>query len=66
MATNHFPTQVIRQYRAAELAESLGISRATLWRWNAKGHIPKGRQLSPGVTVWDAAEIEAWLSSKQA
>ncbi len=57
------PSQVARQYRAAELANSLGVSVSTLWRWNAQGRIPKARQLSPGVTVWDGEEIDAWLAS---
>lgn len=53
-------------YRAADLAILLGVSRNTIWRWNAEGRIPKGKALSPGVTVWDGAAIDAWLNSPQA
>ncbi|HRH81732.1 MAG TPA: helix-turn-helix domain-containing protein [Thiobacillaceae bacterium] len=52
-------------YRAADLAILLGVSRNTIWRWNAEGRIPKGKALSPGVTIWDGAEIDAWLNGPQ-
>lgn len=55
-----------RQYRAHDLAELLGVSVNTVWRWNAQGRMPKSRSLSPGVTVWSADEIEAWLNAPKA
>ena len=51
-------------YRCNDLAEMLGVSDSTVWRWNAQGRIPKGRAISPGVTIWPAAEFDAWLAGK--
>lgn len=55
-----------RHYRAADLAELLRVSVSTIWRWNQQGNIPKGKPLSPGVTVWDGEEIDAWLTGPKA
>lgn len=53
-------------YRAHDLAAILGVSLSTVWRWNEQGRIPKGRAISPGVTIWNAAEIDAWLNGPKA
>lgn len=37
----------------------LPIGTSTWWRWVAEGKAPKGIKLSPGVTVWRAADIYA-------
>ncbi|WP_419927210.1 helix-turn-helix transcriptional regulator [Candidatus Poriferisocius sp.] len=61
---DHRSPQVIRP---AEAAVWLGISQATLWRW-ARGHghsdFPRPLRLSPGVTVWRIADLEAWLERR--
>jgi prophage regulatory protein len=53
-----------RIVRANELAELLGISRTTLWRWERQGRIPKKRRVGPNVTGWLASEIDAWWASQ--
>jgi predicted DNA-binding transcriptional regulator AlpA len=58
------PQVIRRQYRCDRLAEILGVSVSTIWRWNRLGTIPKGRPLSKGTTVWDSEEIDAWLNAK--
>jgi predicted DNA-binding transcriptional regulator AlpA len=50
--------------RTNEVAEMLGISRVTLWRWARGGHLPPKRRIGPNVVGWVEAEILAWLESR--
>lgn len=52
-----------RILRAAELAECLGISRVTLWRWEREGRIPPKRIVGPNVIGWLESEIDEWMAS---
>ena len=53
-----------RVVRTTELAERLGISRITLWRWEREGRIPRKRKIGPNVVGWLASEIDAWWASQ--
>jgi prophage regulatory protein len=57
-----FPTYV----RARQLAQQLGISLATLWRWEREGRLPRGTRLSPHVVAWRDEIIEGWLRDREA
>ncbi len=52
-----------RILRAAEVAECVGISRVTLWRWEREGRIPPKRIVGPNVVGWLESEIEEWMAS---
>ena len=39
----------------------LPISSATLWRWVKAKEFPEPVKLSPRVTGWRVAEVEAWI-----
>jgi prophage regulatory protein len=60
-------TQIIR---ISELATTKGkpgklpVSPATVWRWVREGKFPKPFKLGHSVTVWDAAEVDAFISSQ--
>jgi prophage regulatory protein len=41
-----------------QLAERYSVSRSSIWRWSAKGILPRPVQLSPGCTRWAEEEIE--------
>ena len=56
---------VLRQAQITGPEGLLPISHATLWRWVAKGTFPRPYKLSAGVTVWNRAQVEAWLSARQ-
>jgi predicted DNA-binding transcriptional regulator AlpA len=62
---------VQRIYRMSKLATNGGkvgilpVSPATIWRWVASGHFPKPFKLGVGTTVWNAAEVEAFIASQQ-
>jgi predicted DNA-binding transcriptional regulator AlpA len=42
----------------------LAVSPATIWRWVREGTFPKPFKLGKSVTVWDAAEIDAFIASR--
>lgn len=42
----------------AQLAQRYSVSRSTIWRWTAKGHLPPPIHLSPGCTRWELGAIE--------
>ena len=55
--------------RHHDVCEMLGVSRATLWRWQRDGHFPKPKQIGPdgprALFGWLASDIEAWLASRR-
>ncbi len=55
------PSRIIR---ANELAERLGVSRVTLWRWERDGRLPRKWRIGPNVTGWIEQEIEEWWAAK--
>ncbi|ENH5658089.1 AlpA family phage regulatory protein [Escherichia coli] len=52
--------------RPKDLANQLGISVSSLWRWARTGKIPKPIKLSERVTAWSSTEINSWLEAKSA
>ena len=55
-----------RIIRAAELSETLDVSRVTLWRWERAGRIPPKRRIGPNVVGWLQSEIDEWFEAKEA
>lgn len=59
-----------RVIRVAEIATTkdkkglLPVSPATVWRWVREGKFPKPFKLGDAVTVWDAAEVEAFIAQR--
>jgi len=59
-----------RVIRVADIATTnnkkglLPVSRATIWRWVREGKFPKPFKLGESVTVWDAAEVEAFIAQR--
>ncbi|MBW8374220.1 AlpA family phage regulatory protein [Stenotrophomonas sp.] len=63
-ATTH--QQERRQARPRQVAEYLGVSIATVWRWASERHdFPRSRKIGPRVTVWDLNEIDQWVDAQQ-
>jgi len=44
----------------------LPVSPATIWRWVREGKFPKPFKLGAGTTVFDAAQVEAFVAAQQA
>lgn len=50
---------------AQEVADFLGISIKTLWRWHDAKKIPAGKRLGGDRVIrWDPAAIEKWFHSQ--
>jgi predicted DNA-binding transcriptional regulator AlpA len=43
----------------------LPVSPATIWRWVKVGKFPSPFKLGENCTVWDASEVDAWLTSRK-
>lgn len=42
----------------------LPVSPATIWRWVREGRFPKPFKLGRCVTVWDANEVDEFISNQ--
>jgi prophage regulatory protein len=57
-----------RVIRVADIATTKGkagmlpVSPATIWRWVRDGKFPKPFKIGASVTVWYAADVEAFIS----
>jgi prophage regulatory protein len=57
----------LRIIRRRELAELLGVSGMTVWRWEApRGDLPARIRLGPHTVGWRRRDIEAWLAKRGA
>ena len=58
--------QISTAFRPKGAASYLNISKATLQRWLREGKFGdiKPIQLSPRVTVWRKADLDAWLEQQ--
>lgn len=54
------PLAAERLLRAAELAETLGVSAATVYDWFEAGTLP-GFKLPSGAVRFRLSDVEAWL-----
>lgn len=43
---------------AQKMAEQLGVSVPTIWRWAKAGRLPKPTKLSPGCSRWKESDIQ--------
>lgn len=46
-----------QQLRDRDVAQALGISRMTVWRWTKAGLLPQPRKLGHHTTRWDSREV---------
>lgn len=46
------------------VAERTGLSRATVYRYTARGLIPPQRRVGPGRVAWLASEVIEWIESR--
>lgn len=58
------PLSRSRVLRTNEVADRVGVSRTTLWRWERKGLLPPKRQVGPNVVGWLEEDIEAFIRTR--
>ena len=49
---------------AADVAEALGISVRTLWRWSRDGITPAPLRLGKKTTRWRASDLQRYIDSR--
>ncbi len=49
-----------------QVAERLGVSRDTIYRWKRESNFPLARKLSPGSSRWRQSDILEWESNLEA
>lgn len=60
--------KIIRLSELATTSKKSGIlpvSPATIWRWVRDGKFPKPFKLGDSVTVWNAEDINAFISTRE-
>lgn len=56
----------MRVLRKREVADRLGVSIMTIWRWEKSNDFPKRVQLGLSSVGYLEDEVEAWLHAKAA
>ncbi len=47
-----------------QVAERLGVSTDSIWRWKRQGEFPKAVKLGGRTTRWRLADVEAWEAER--
>ena len=47
-----------------DLASHFGVNRATIWGWVKRNGFPAPVKLSPQMTRWKLADVEAWEAAQ--
>ena len=50
-------TTLTQQLTDRDVAQALGISRMTVWRWAKAGRLPQPRKIGERTTRWDSKEV---------
>ena len=50
--------------RQPEVVARVGVSWATIRRWEDKGLFPRRRRLGPNTVAWKESEIEEWCANR--
>ena len=54
--------QILNVLRAKEAIQYLGIGESTFWRWVHENRLPKGKKISPRVTLWRVEDLDNFLA----
>lgn len=51
--------------KASEVAEWLGVSMSTVYRWVEAGNLPKPYVIGEAATRWRVGDLVKWLETKK-
>jgi|YNPMSStandDraft_1061717.scaffolds.fasta_scaffold55162_1 excisionase family DNA binding protein len=54
-----------RLLKVEEVATTVGLSRACIWRWAARGRFPQPIRLGNKTTRWKRSDVEAWIAAAE-
>lgn len=57
-------TEQGQYWRVYQVANFLGISESTVWKWTKSGRLPKSIRLSYRVTVWESKAIKKLMADE--
>ena len=60
----HVPGRVLIRLRA--VSEKTSLSRSTIYRLEAAGRFPSRIKLSDHASAWDVAQVDEWISEREA
>lgn len=63
LPAQHTTTESVKFLSKAEVAELIGVTPVTLWKWTVAGVFPRGKQVG-GKTCWRSDEIARWQNSR--
>ncbi len=58
------PVAVNRALRLKDVLDRVGLSRTHLYRLIGRQEFPAPVRLSPRVSIWHQADIDAWIDAK--
>ena len=61
---NHRQYDGRQALRLRSVKERTGLSQATIYRLVRQTRFPAPHKLSQRISVWDAADVDAWLADK--
>ena len=53
-----------RIMRPGEVAKTLGVGRACLYKWISNGHFPRPLKLGGRSVGWRSTTIETWIDNR--
>ena len=53
-------------YRDKDIADALGVSRNTVWRWTREGRLAPPVKLGPGCSRWRESAVKELTSGQSA
>lgn len=53
-----------RYLKVTEVAEMLGVSRSTIWRWRKVGFLPTAYKINDRMIRWKEDDIKDWVEMR--
>lgn len=54
--------QISNVLRAKQASQYIGVAESTFWKWVKENKLPKGKKISPRVTLWLVSDLDNFLA----